>query len=74
MVLMSGAANPARPAITVHQRAEARTHVEFLRRERENPLPHLEQLQREQPQNSGLESIAAWINFSSSRLESVLPM
>jgi hypothetical protein len=72
---MSGPTNRTRARVTDHQRAEARAHVELLRSQRENPLPLLEQLQREQPENTLLwENIAAHINFNSSRLESVLPM
>ena len=71
---MSGAGLPARSAVTDHQKAEACAHVELLRSQRENPLPDLEQLQRELPQNSVLGKVAAYINFSSSRLESFLPM
>jgi hypothetical protein len=72
---MSGVTDGARPGVTDHQRAEARAYVELLRNQRENPLPIVEQLQREQPENNVLlEIVASYINFSSSRLESLIPM
>jgi hypothetical protein len=72
---MASATNPVRAIVTVQQRTEARAHIDFLRGQRSIPLDILKELQHEKPeQDPRLEIIKNYVNFTSGRLGSVLPM
>jgi hypothetical protein len=74
-VFMSSATNLVRERVTVQQRAEARAHIDFLRDQRSIPLEILKELQDEKPEyDPRLERITNFVNFTSGRLGSVLPM
>jgi hypothetical protein len=59
------------PAVTEKQRAAARTHVEKLRRQRQNPKEILEKLEREQPDGS-ITQLREYIEFNNKQLQSLV--